>query len=172
MVTLRNPEAPASSKQLWLLHILTKQDTRNWQLTMQQASDKIEELKGNGHKPKVDLRTNVTTLPGLDIVEAYKSVSLHRDTQVTVEVKARAIFPGGKKPHIISSYTSGNKVHISPLYAYIKNDVTIDRTTFEAWIRHLPIRFSKVMPVPEDKRELATRLARRIHRTMDIIPLQ
>ena len=49
--TLSNPEAPATSKQLWLLHILTKQDTRIWRLTMQEASDKINELKGNGHKP-------------------------------------------------------------------------------------------------------------------------
>ena len=47
---LKTPEAPATSKQLWLLHILTKQDTRSWQLTMREASKKIEELKGNGHK--------------------------------------------------------------------------------------------------------------------------
>jgi len=47
MVTLRTPEAPATSKQLWLLHILTKTDTRALQLTMQQASDKISELKGS-----------------------------------------------------------------------------------------------------------------------------
>jgi len=49
-MTLRNPEAPATSKQLWLLHILTKTDTRNLNLTMQQASDRINELKGNGDK--------------------------------------------------------------------------------------------------------------------------
>lgn len=52
MTTLRTPEAPATSRQLWLLHILTKQDTRDWDLTMQQASDKIAELKSNGsHQP-------------------------------------------------------------------------------------------------------------------------
>ena len=49
-ITLRNPGAPATNKQLWLLHLLTKQDTRDWKLTMQEASDKINELKGNGHK--------------------------------------------------------------------------------------------------------------------------
>lgn len=47
---IHNPEAPATRKQLWLLHILTKEDTRAWQLTMQEASDKIGELKG---KPQV-----------------------------------------------------------------------------------------------------------------------
>lgn len=47
--TLQNPTAPATKKQLWLLHILTKQDTRGWNLTMQQASDKINQLKGNSN---------------------------------------------------------------------------------------------------------------------------
>jgi len=51
MVTLKTPEAPATSKQLWLLHILTKTDTRNLDITMQEASNRIEQLKGNGkHK--------------------------------------------------------------------------------------------------------------------------
>ena len=50
MIQLHTPEAPATSKQLWLLHILTKQNTQDWKLTMQEASDKIEELKGNGTK--------------------------------------------------------------------------------------------------------------------------
>jgi len=42
---LRNPYAPATDKQLYALHQLTGKDTRNWELTMQQASDKIEELE-------------------------------------------------------------------------------------------------------------------------------
>ena len=51
MVTLKTPEAPATKKQLWLLHILTKTDTRNLDITMQEASNRIEALKGNGkHK--------------------------------------------------------------------------------------------------------------------------
>lgn len=56
MVTLSNPEAPATHKQLWLLHILTKTDTRELNLTMQQASDKINELKNgdNGKRPLVN----------------------------------------------------------------------------------------------------------------------
>ncbi len=52
MVTLKTPEAPATSKQLWLLHLLTKTDTRNLNITMQEASNRIEQLKANGnHKP-------------------------------------------------------------------------------------------------------------------------
>lgn len=46
---LNNPGAPATSRQLWLLHILTKQDTRNLQLTMQQASDAIAQAKQGGN---------------------------------------------------------------------------------------------------------------------------
>ncbi len=66
MVMLRNPESPATDKQLWLLHILTKTDTRNLNLTMQQASDKISELKSNngtrpqGDKARADYRVSGT----------------------------------------------------------------------------------------------------------------
>jgi len=52
MATLRTPEAPATSKQLWLLHILTKTDTRGLKLTMQEASDRIEVLKSNGQNKR------------------------------------------------------------------------------------------------------------------------
>ena len=48
-MTISNPDAPATSKQLYYLHLLTKQDTRDWKLTMKEASDKISELKGNGN---------------------------------------------------------------------------------------------------------------------------
>ncbi len=61
MVTLRTPGAPATSKQLWLLHILTKTDTRNLNLTMQEASGRINELKtnhnSNGSRPLVNPHT-------------------------------------------------------------------------------------------------------------------
>jgi len=54
VMNLRNPEAPATSKQLWLLHILTKTDTRNLDITMAEASKRIEQLKGKTSKPKSD----------------------------------------------------------------------------------------------------------------------
>lgn len=53
-IELRNPEAPATSKQLWLLHILTKSDTRGLNITMSEASKRIEELKNK--KPDTDKR--------------------------------------------------------------------------------------------------------------------
>ena len=46
---ISNPDAPATSKQLYYLHLLTKQDTRGWKLTIEEASAKINELKGNGN---------------------------------------------------------------------------------------------------------------------------
>ncbi len=45
MIELKTPNAPATDKQLWRLHELTGEDTREWKLTMQQASDKIAELE-------------------------------------------------------------------------------------------------------------------------------
>ena len=57
MVTLRNPEAPATKAQLWLLHVLTKEDTRNLNITMSEASKQIAELKAkpvNSKRPLVN----------------------------------------------------------------------------------------------------------------------
>ena len=42
---LKNPDAPATTKQLFKLHQLTDEDTREWKLTVKQASDKIEEIE-------------------------------------------------------------------------------------------------------------------------------
>lgn len=50
---IKYPDNPATSKQLWLLHLLTKEDTRNWKLTVKEASDKISELKSGTNKSKV-----------------------------------------------------------------------------------------------------------------------
>lgn len=44
MTMIRTPDAPATQKQLWYLHTLTGEDTTDWNITMQQASDKIDEL--------------------------------------------------------------------------------------------------------------------------------
>jgi hypothetical protein len=41
----RLEQIPATTKQLWYLHILTKQDTRDWKLTAKGASDMINALK-------------------------------------------------------------------------------------------------------------------------------
>lgn len=50
MVTLKNPEAPATSKQLWKIHQLTKEDTRDLDITMQEASDRISRLEQGSSK--------------------------------------------------------------------------------------------------------------------------
>jgi len=44
MTVLKTPNAPATSRQLWRLHQLMGEDTRDLQLTMQEASDRISEL--------------------------------------------------------------------------------------------------------------------------------
>lgn len=44
-IVLNNPEAPATPRQLYKLHELSGEDTRDLKLTMQQASDKINELQ-------------------------------------------------------------------------------------------------------------------------------
>jgi hypothetical protein len=40
-------QAPATPKQLWFLHCLTKQNTKDWQITMKEASDLITIAKAN-----------------------------------------------------------------------------------------------------------------------------
>jgi len=45
MVVLNKPLAPATKKQLFMIHQLTGEDTRELELTMQEASDRIEELE-------------------------------------------------------------------------------------------------------------------------------
>ena len=42
---LKTPEAPATKKQLYRLGILTGQDTGDWRLTQQEASNRIDELE-------------------------------------------------------------------------------------------------------------------------------
>ena len=52
-ITLKTPNAPATKAQLFMLHILTKQDTRvgEWtKLTMAEASNAIELLKAKQAK--------------------------------------------------------------------------------------------------------------------------
>jgi len=39
--TIKEPDAPATRKQLWMLHTILGIDSRGLQLTIQEASDKI-----------------------------------------------------------------------------------------------------------------------------------
>ncbi len=212
MVTLKTPEAPATSKQLWLLHILTKTDTRKLDITMQEASNRIEELKSNGnHKPshltttskpqgdtaranyrvsgvskaiaKLDKRYHGLTGQGLNlgkiqIVQAFKEVNLHHDPEtkqakICVSLKASGIFPGGKKPHIITEFIKNeDTVSICPLFAYIRHNVTVDRAEYHNWIRSLPVKFSKTMPIPEAWHDKALQLAQAVDQYIDILEVE
>jgi hypothetical protein len=44
-VVMLNPDEPATKRQLWALHCITKLDTRNWQLTKAEASNLIGRAK-------------------------------------------------------------------------------------------------------------------------------
>lgn len=256
MVTLRTPNAPATKRQLWLLHLLTKTDTRGMKLTMQEASDRINALKGNGkdkpqatkrstsrrhwgidtfvqteqsdlgkhgycskcygdmqifnsdgivrhyeshktakalglwgkqNKPsaiaKLDKRYHGLTGQGLNlgklqIVQAFKEVTLHHNIddghrQICVSLKASAIFPGGKKPHIITEFIKHDKtVTIAPLYAHLRHYPSVDRTEYHNWIKNLPIKFSKTMPIPESWHDKALELAQTVDKSIDILDIK
>jgi hypothetical protein len=45
MPAIINPDAPATPKQLWTLHKLTGKDTREWNITKEEASEKIQQLE-------------------------------------------------------------------------------------------------------------------------------
>jgi hypothetical protein len=82
--TITNPNAPATSKQLWLLHILTKTDTRNLTLTMAEASAKIEALKNKPITKKSDttsadyrisgIKTNNTPKPERVVIQGVRPI--------------------------------------------------------------------------------------------------
>jgi hypothetical protein len=63
MVT--NTEARATAKQLWYLHILTRQDTREWLISMKEASDMITVLKGQKIEQKQKKNGSHNTAPAL-----------------------------------------------------------------------------------------------------------
>jgi len=43
--SIQQNKSPATTRQLWYLHVLTKRDTRNWVLTVDQASELINKIK-------------------------------------------------------------------------------------------------------------------------------
>jgi hypothetical protein len=65
---LHEPNAPATSRQLWYLHILTKEDTRNLQITKVEANNRIRAIlkneiviqpKPEPSKPKPKVKANL-----------------------------------------------------------------------------------------------------------------
>lgn len=87
-IKLNNPDSPATKKQLWLLHILTKTDTRNLDITMSEASKRIESLKGNnkgrqsqGDTARADYRVSGTR----PLVNPHTS-AITRDKQLKAQL--------------------------------------------------------------------------------------
>jgi hypothetical protein len=68
-IELRNPEAPATNKQLWLLHVLTKTDTRNLNITMLEASKRIEALKTGKVKTEIKTESKPINQPEITIIQ-------------------------------------------------------------------------------------------------------
>ena len=195
-ITLKTPDAPATAKQLWLLHILTKEDTRGLTLTMQEASDRIAELKNSAHRPLVNPHASAIgqdrqlraqqkydkengkepkaqSLNGIRITKAYKVVSMHKGNHICVSVQAYGIFPKGHKAHLLSfSYADqGQAVWITPLYTHIRNHCYLDADKLRQWIKPLPIVNCKAIPVPGDLWDKAQSLAKPIDRWIEILPL-
>jgi hypothetical protein len=114
MVMLKNPDMPATSKQLWLLHILTKTDTRNLNLTMQQASERINELKSSVkpicNKPTIKPTTKQETTIEREVIQGKQPDS------ITDMVKIQTDFELNAKPLAIAKlqkencYTSDVKI--------------------------------------------------------------
>lgn len=175
-MTIREPAAPATSRQLWLLHILTKTDTRELKLTKQQASDKISELKQATGRPLVNLHASAVkrdkqtiaqqkydkqfghltgyglNLGALRVVQAFKEIAMHGKDSIAISLKASAIFPGGRKQHIITVATWGGEAHISPLFAHRRNYFDVPEPEYRTWVKSLPVQFNKYNfgKIPED----------------------
>lgn len=113
----------------------------------------------------------ITRLDSLEIVKAYKEIARHGKDKISVSLQAWAIFPGGKRPHFISMYRSGDDFIISPLYAHIKQPVTVPVSKMKAWIKALPLRHFSPTRVAPEHTETAERLAREVDCTIAIISL-
>jgi hypothetical protein len=186
-ITFNNPDAPATSKQLWLLHILTKQDTRTLKLTIREASERIESAKT---KPKqtapidkrikaLDKRYHNLTGAGLDIsgikiIQAFKDINKHGIDSVCISVKASGIFPQGKKPHILSTMPSykDDEIIIRPLYGYIHNEPRVKVSEYREWVKSLPLHYYQYSdPIPEDWKVKVEEIARNQDKELDIVKI-
>lgn len=115
--------------------------------------------------------STATKLDGLQIVKAYKQVSRHGEDKISVSLQAWAIFPRGRRPHMISMYRSGDEYVISPLYAHVSEWVRVPVEKVKAWIKSLPIKHFEPMAVAPEKQAEAERLAREVDMPIDIVSL-
>lgn len=176
MVMLKNPELPATSKQLWLLHILTKSDTRNLKLTMLEASQQIESLKSGksvksvNSKP-IENKPSKLMLGDIEITKAYKQISTHGKNGFSIHTYLFGIFPRGKKPHQLSWYaiSSQDRVVINPLYGHIQSSVDVPISEMQSFIKSIKtIEHFKPMQVSDDIKPIAESKALELDTEMDL----
>lgn len=103
MVMLKNPNDKATSKQLWLLHILTKQDTRNWNLTMLEASQKIESLKSGKPTNSKQIENKPKSTNEIEVIQGNKP------TNQTDMDKVKAHFNEHARPLAIEKLIKSNQ---------------------------------------------------------------
>jgi hypothetical protein len=115
--------------------------------------------------------STATKLNGLQIVRAFKQISRQDEDKICVKLEAWALFPRGKKPHLISMYRSGDEYVIQPLYGHVEHWVHVPVDKVKAWIKSLPVRHFEPMAVAPQYREKAERLAQEVDEQIAILPL-
>jgi len=134
---------------------------------------KVSQPVAPSHKEARQMPEKAVAIPNLDpiiLTKAHKAVNRHKQNQICVSVIATGIFPAGRKPNMLSfTKNSDDTYWITPLYGYIKNNVTLPVSQVEAWIKSLPIVNSRVMPVPDDWWPTAEKLAREVNETFTIL---
>jgi hypothetical protein len=177
MVMLKNPDLPATSKQLWLLHILTKSDTRELNITMAEASKRIEDIKSksanNKSCSKIELvKSNKVMLGKIEVTNAYKEISKHTDSGFSVTARIYGIFPGGKNKYQLSWYKRENMAIIRPLFGHIRHDAEVEIVELNAFIKPLPIKFNDFKDsnynVPDNARSIAISKAELLDDDMEL----
>lgn len=125
------------------------------------------------HKEARQMPGKAAAIPNLGpiiLTKAHKEVNIHKQNQICVTVIAVGIFPTGRKPHMLAfTKNSDDTYWITPLYGYIKNNVTLPVSQVEAWIKSLPVVNSRVMPVPDDWWPTAKKLASEVNETFTIL---
>jgi hypothetical protein len=83
-------EARATTRQLWFLHLLTKQDTRDWLISMKEASDMITVLKAKKieSKQRIEIPASAPVKelnagPDPDVIVAEYTELVNDDNAIT-----------------------------------------------------------------------------------------
>jgi hypothetical protein len=82
---LNNPNEPATKRQLWYLHILTKGDTRNLQITKVEASKRIELARA-----KILLKNEIVIQPKPEPSKSKPRRKANLKPKSSIKVKAKA----------------------------------------------------------------------------------